>query len=214
MNLMDSCPERRNFTLICLVTITYFWADGEIKGGNISIPFVNIVLHNGFNALLIYLFIFAWFTFRYWLVFKTEPYSKEKNTLPERQDRKWRSALLSALNSATAPEWILKHFSEKESLQEILIYKNQNNRHFTINEGNFNTHFSGSGAFIAYRLSAGQLEKSQLSGFKKWVAIITIFTKSFFTDPFLPTWYIPWLLFLLSIVFLGHAAVSKAIGLF
>ncbi|MDP2594828.1 hypothetical protein [Alteromonas stellipolaris] len=213
MNITDSCPERRNFTLICLVTITYFWADGVIKNGDITIPFINIILKDGARASIIYLCIFAWFTFRYWLLFKSEPYSKETNATAEKKQKRWRKAFSSALNSATAPRWIFKYFKEKQALQERLIYENQKNRSFTISQGNFHTVFSGADVFIAYRIQTGVIEKSQLHGFKKWVTLITMMTKSFFTDPFLPTWYVPWLLFIISVYFLAHKGIQM-IGLF
>jgi hypothetical protein len=213
MNITDSCPERRNFTLICMVTITYFWADGVIKNGDITIPFVNIILKDGVRAFIIYLCIFAWFTFRYWLVFKSEPYSTEINATAEKKQKKWRKAFSGALNSATAPRWIFKYFKEKQALQGKLIYENQKNKHFTISQGNFHTVFSGADVFIAYRLQTGVAEKSQLHGFKKWVTLITMMTKSFFTDPFLPSWYVPWLLFIISVYFLTYKGIQM-VGLF
>jgi hypothetical protein len=213
MNITDSCPERRNFTLICLVTITYFWADGVIKNGDITIPFVNIILKDGVRAFIIYLCIFAWFTFRYWLLFKSEPYSKETNATTEKKQKRWRKAFSSALNSATAPRWIFKYFKEKKALQERLIYENQKNKNFTISQRNFHTVFSGADVFIAYRAQTGVIEKSQVHGFKKWVTLITMITKSFFTDPFLPTWYVPWLLFIISVYFLAYKGIQMR-GLF
>lgn len=213
MNITDSCPERRNFTLICLITITYFWADGVIKNGDITIPFVNIILKDGVRAFIIYLCIFAWFTFRYWLLFKSEPYSTEINATAEKKQKKWRKAFSSALNSAIAPRWIFKYFEEKQALQEKLIYVNQKNNNFTISQGNFHTVISGADVFIAYRLQTGAVEKLQLHGLKKWVTLITMITKSFFTDPFIPTWYVPWLLFIISVYFLAYKGIQM-IGLF
>lgn len=205
MNIMDSCPERRNFTLINLVTITYFWADGEINNGNITIPFVNIILHDSTNALIIFLAIFAWFTFRYWLVFKSEPYSYDHKLDSSKRIKKWQKAFLAAINEKTLPSKWLTKMRETDELKNDLQQHMKGSRGYEVSDNNFRSYISERKLYVGYKDPNSHLHYRELMGLKKWPLIILLVLKSFFSDPFLPTWYLPWFMNFICLGFLLHA---------
>lgn len=208
MNIMDSCPERRNFTLINLVTITFFYADGEIQNGNIAIPFINISLNNTVNALVIYLSILTWFAFRYWLVFKSEPYSNEANASAEKRAKSWKKAFWAAVNEKTIPPNWLNNMEETARLKKRLETSSKKNTQFDVFIHNFKSNVSGNKLYVGYVAPDGGIHREELTGLKKWPFISLVIVKSFLTDPFLPTWYLPWIMFLISITFLVDAGLE------
>mgnify|MGYP005989302733 FL=1 len=211
MNIMDSCPERRNFTLICLVTITYFWADGSIKNDNITIPFVNIVLHNTAHALHIYLLIFAWFTFRYWLVFKSEPYSRNPNSEGKAKQTNWKAAFVSAMNNASPPPAWLVRLPETSKLRVETEIKAREQRrpNFTFEDKRLTCELSKLTLNLVFPLQSSFSQRLELKGMKKWLLIVSMLIRSFWKDPFIPTWYIPWILFVMSVSFLAWNFITN-----
>lgn len=94
MQLNDAVPERRNLIVFCMATVIFFIGGGNACG-ELKMPFLGITLTNHLNMAIFYWIVFIYLFWRYWVVFRAEPYIKDSNKYES--NPKYISALTCAL---------------------------------------------------------------------------------------------------------------------
>jgi hypothetical protein len=196
LNITDNNPDRRNLTLISLVTLTYFLADGDIAGEGIKIPFVNIVLNDSSSALLIFLTIFCWFNFRYWLTFKSTPFSDDQRAEGYERSPKWQHALQSALNKGKVPKKLIDKLPATVEFEIKLDKKFASMKRDERVDGKYRyaIEITGTTLNVVHVSSMKSRSLQEVIGWQKTPLIFLLTLSSFWRHPFLSLWYIPWLL--------------------
>ncbi|MFL0802400.1 MAG: hypothetical protein K6L81_01695 [Agarilytica sp.] len=79
----DSLPARRNLTVLSLLIILFFFAEGSINGNGLSTPLLNISLENTTNAIIFVWLMFGYFWLRFYQATREEYSAALRNSVSE-----------------------------------------------------------------------------------------------------------------------------------
>ncbi|GAA6183777.1 hypothetical protein [Aliiglaciecola sp. NS0011-25] len=198
MAINDSIPERRNLIVISLMIITYYMAGGTV-GHDVKLPLSNIVLTDKTNATYIFWIIFLWMNFRYFLIFKSATF-KESSREPMETNPNWFFPLKAAISSVDIGPIVklILHVNAILTNQRLTFKKNNSKKK--------SKYFIKLGKNLTLSIYSRSDKETELYQLK--IRLLNLITgllcivKSLFSEPYLSSWYTPWLLSLFS-MFLG-----------
>lgn len=67
MEIQADSPEKRNITMVALLTIVFYLGEAQIAGDILKIGIINVTFNNKESLRIIFLLIFGWLGFRYYI---------------------------------------------------------------------------------------------------------------------------------------------------
>ncbi|BCN93244.1 hypothetical protein THMIRHAM_10290 [Thiomicrorhabdus immobilis] len=183
MAISDNNPDRRNLNLLAVSIIVYFFAGGQLTDDNVRLHIINVTFNNP-EVLTFFIWgLLIWFLYRYWLT--------NKNS--------WKEGFYSEAKCSLISKYSYSYLVKKFGLSNDYSNSFYPDKHWVY----FGTAHHEKKFYFAHILKDN--EGKQKHEYKDvetitdriLVLITTVIT--FFSEPSLSTYFIPYLLTLIAI---------------
>lgn len=184
MAISDNNPDRRNLVILSISIILFFLADGEIIDENVRLQIINVVFNKP-NVLENFVWILLfWFIYRYWLTNKGS----------------WKEGFYKEAKCRLFEKLYYPYLVKKFNLSDDFSNSWYPDKHWVSFDSNFMLSEFGFRHTSKDENGKQKHQSKPIETVSDYILVIMVTIVTFFTEPSLSTYFMPYLFALIAII--------------